>query len=535
MSVFELQTDNLIAAFDAGFQEEDLPVGTNPDGFDANGPNRFTIWVPTEHVIVNMGNPVRSGTVGLLNTYENVTDTVQVDGGFVAQTDHHIHFHTFGVPTDISYTAPNSEAEDDADIDAEAAKHKVVALGRTVVRLGTASTVVRAVEAYGVEEMNQIKSPTKIGSSYSQPYNSWAGYAMIAEGCAYHESQANHFVVSGTGDVRIAGLRSVLVGSPGDVHIAADGSSIADVVGNDGDNMNGPGQWVGYQRVEQGIDRAFAAIGLFLGFATTMDQTFRVKYQRSPTEGSIGWKGAQFSDVFGSLVSAATTGIGVYNFAKSVLPATPGGNVAIYAASGFTGYGTNTATIHAGISASLTSSLVAQVSASLATSISAMVAASVSSTTTSVGGLLSVSMSSQYGSATVRAKESVEISSSGKVFVAGKQDVQLNSVDGKVYLHGFGGFYLGAGAGIAIPAGAGGFGATTYKPGDGYGILGSNSELKLGAMKDAGTFTAPNPDSQIQMVIRQDGISVTHYGASLTLSHNQVKVGSGKETKILIG
>ncbi len=96
MSVFELQTDDSISAFDGGFSPEPLSVNPDPDTFDQNGPNRFTVWIPSEHVVLNMGNVVRSASglelvPGKVVNTEDETAQVEIDAGFVAQTDQHIH------------------------------------------------------------------------------------------------------------------------------------------------------------------------------------------------------------------------------------------------------------------------------------------------------------------------------------------------------------------------------------------------------------------------------------------------------------
>ena len=538
MSVFELVTDEEISAFDEDFEAVPPPPAGAPDP-DPKGPNRFTIWIPSEQVVVNMGAAVHRASAEHSGIHEDPSATVQVDKGYVAQTEHHIHLHTFGVPETIAYTAPNSEQEEDADVDAEALKHKDIALGRTVLRLGTPGVVTKAQQGYGSREVNRVGAPTGIGSAYPRPFNNWSGYAMIAEGCAYQESQANHFIVSGTGDVRIAGYRSVLLGSPGDVHIAADGWTIEDIVGNDGDNMNGSGEWVGHQRTEHAISLVTSALGTFWGFATALEQAFITKYARSPKEGEIGWKGAGFSDYFGSFTSSVGTAASVYGFFQAALPSSPGGNVAIYGCKGFTGYGAVSATIHAGVSASLSSSLVSQVSSNLSTSISSMVATSVTALTTSMSGFMSASVSSQMGSTTIRGKSSAELSSQGKVFVASKDNAQLNSTDGKVFIHGKKGFYIGAGAGPSKATGLG-FGPVEYEITPGYGILGTPDELTLCRMEKAGQFNFqeephPRPDQTKQISLCDSVLVLRHQDASIRLENNQVKIGNGKESRILLG
>src|SRR4029077_7801961 len=102
-----VQTGDTINAYDGGYHPETPPVFGGPDDFDANGPNRLTIWIPTEEVVLNMGGPVNaSGVIG-----GDAPGTPEIDAGFVAQTQNRIHFHTFGEAESI--TAPTIKADPD--------------------------------------------------------------------------------------------------------------------------------------------------------------------------------------------------------------------------------------------------------------------------------------------------------------------------------------------------------------------------------------------------------------------------------------
>lgn len=576
MSVFELQTDHLIAAFDAGFQEEDLPVGANPDGFDPNGPNRFTIWVPTEHVIVNMGNPVRSGTVGLLNTYENVTDTVQVDGGFVAQTDHHIHFHTFGVPKDYDFLAPNTEAEeeenpswldktfggDDAKYEADKPKHDRLAQGRTVLRLGKPVKVVQAAERYGVEDKNQIQTPLVIGSGYSPAYNTWNGFAMVTEGGSYQESHGNNVIVSGKADLRLVGWRRALLSSAGDVHIAADmpSESLAALVGNAGTSTKpldgNPGytsddrrthadsKWPEQAKGWKVLNLAASGISTALGIVTAAEAIAHLRYTRPPEEGKPGWKLAfrgSFWDMVGDGLGFAATAIppvvaGVL-YAISIKDAaeadqTPSGKVTLYASDSLTASGSSSATLHSDFSTSVNSLAITAISSNVSTSVGSLIATSISGLLTTMSGLASVGVSSQLGSASLRGKTSATVSSWGKVLVSGNEDVQVNSMNKQVYVHGKTGFYVGCGAGEPIESWAG----VTYPDSEGWGMVGDSLEgIKLGKLSQATNFANPEIDRKHWIQIEPGRLLLQHNDATLSLENNQIKVGNGKESKILIG
>lgn len=576
MSVFELQTDHLIAAFDAGFQEEDLPVGTNPDGFDANGPNRFTIWVPSEHVIVNMGNPVRSGTVGLLNTYENVTDTVQVDGGFVAQTDHHIHFHTFGMPKAYDFLAPNTEAEEDenpsgldklfgGDEDKYAAdepKHDTLAQGRTVLRLGKPVKVVQAAARYGVEDKNQVQTPLYIGSGYSPAYNTWNGFAMVTEGGSYQESHGNNVIVSGKADLRLVGWRRAILSSAGDVHIGADmpSESLAALVGNAGTSTKpldgNPGyttddrrthadsKWPDQTMPWQVMNLVASGVSSALGIVTAAEAIAHLRYTRPPEEGKPGWKVAfrgSFGDMVGDGLGFAATAIppvvAAALFVKSCVDAakadnTPTGKVTLYASDSLTASGSSSATLHSDFSTSVNSLAITSISSNVSTSVGSLVAMSVSGLLTTMSGLASVGVSSQFGSASLRGKSSATVASWGNVLVSGNDDVQVNSMNKRVLVHGKAGFYVGCGAGEPIESWAG----VTYPDSEGWGIVGdSASGLKLGKLKKATNFESPDVDRDKVIEMDESRLMLRHGGAMLSLEKGQVRVGNAADTKILIG
>lgn len=541
MSVFELQTDHLIAAFDAGFQEEDLPVGANPDSFDPNGPNRFTIWVPTEHVIVNMGNPVRSGTVGLLNTYENVTDTVQVDGGFVAQTDHHIHFHTLGDRLNQPPGGPS----------------------RTVLRLGSPVTVVKAsTGGRGAVNRNAIQSSTDIGSVYPPPYTSWDGYAMVTEGASYQESWGNNLVVSGDADVRVVGRRSVVIGSPSDVHIMADESTgVAHMAGNatiDTDLL-GSGNWVDQKKGFKILRGILGGISLGITGFTTFWSFYGMEYSRPAEVGRPGWKGYCKGDALeifndlagsaGSLIAPVVAIIGavgaIEKAAEAGDPKTTGGeaghSITLFASKDINAVASNSMAISSELFLTVSSGLTTSVSSTVATGISSLISTTVSGVATSMSGLLSASVSSMFGSATVTGKTKAQLSSWGKVFVSSNDDAQLNSMDGRVYVHGVKGFYVGCGAGAPSPVKLGALTTgTKYADGPGYGMHGDpENGLTLGKLDFATVFKIPlfceKETTRSLVNISDTGIRLQYKNSDITIYDQGVSVSSKGGKRIFLG
>ncbi len=319
MSVFELQTGDSISAFDAGFQQETLGPNANADDFDASGPNRFSIWIPSEHVTVNMGNAVHSAGRDLVIprlpgepqpppsplNHELASTPIEVDAGFVVQTDNHVHFHTFGFPTQNGQTEPQVPNLGQSPV--------INADRRTVLRLGTPTSVVTAgsgAKSYASQSVNALKTPTVIGTTVQEPYNEWNGYAMVTEGGAYQESWGNNVIVSGDADVRICGQRSVLIGSPSDVHIMASGPDIlAKIVGNtsNDDDFQGSGYWVDEQSPLKKLDAALAVVSLAVTAYTTFDSFYHMQCSRPVTEGAPGWKGYLAGSAFDKFNDAAGT------------------------------------------------------------------------------------------------------------------------------------------------------------------------------------------------------------------------------------
>jgi hypothetical protein len=491
MSVFELETGDSINAYGAGFQ----PVpATNPDAFDstATGPDRFTIWIPSEQVAVNLGNPVHGATAGGPTTStpaaENTSAVIQIDRGFVAQTDNHIHFHTFGIPTNngVAPTPTNGTVS------------TLQSQERTVVRLGTPTTVPAAGTALGTKNVNSIGSPTAIGSVYPTPYNMWPGYVVLTEGGSYQESSGTSALISGTADVRLAGNTQALLGSPGAVQIAADSScAILDFAQNNNssdltlanDPQWLPDSWSTKRKTWKLVDTGFGFVTVWIALGLAAEAFVHIKHGRSPLPGVPGWAPASFTDqVFPFIAPALTAGFAIYNLKQS----SPAGNVEVYASSSFSAAAVETATIHGELMASMTALGVAQVSGTIATSISSALITSISGgLLAQVTGTMSAKMISQLGPVKVAGLTSAELSSNGPVWVTGKGPVQVNSTGGLLYLHGANGFYLGAGAGPAVDLGPGG---ETHPPVPGYGIQGTSTKLVVGPMLTAGVFAAPTPD-----------------------------------------
>src|SRR5262249_6944305 len=106
-------------------------------------------------------------------------------------------------------------------------------------------------------------NPYIFGSVYPAAFNGWSGNVMVTEGYSYQESFGPNALISGGRDLRLAGKASVLLGSPGDVHIAADGdAAISDFAANSGSDSDftSGGRWRTFNKTEHAIDTTLTAI-----------------------------------------------------------------------------------------------------------------------------------------------------------------------------------------------------------------------------------------------------------------------------------
>jgi hypothetical protein len=342
----------------------------------------------------------------------------------------------------------------------------------------------------------------------------------------------------------------VLIGSPGDVEIVADKTTVADLVTNDGDdtaqsNFVGTGKWARQKTGWIVFETINTIQSAAWGIVAAAETIYHAIYHRTPTEGKCGWDKMSGKDWATGLAGFVSPLISLGVMAKGLHstfsrdPNNDHGNISLYAAAGFSAYGQTTATLHAEVSASVTSFLSASLTSNVTTSVSSDLLMAISGTMTTLGGMASVGVSSQFGSATMSGKSSATVSSYGKVFVTGHGPVQVNSVNDSAYLHGQAGFYVGCGAGTGTPVSTAGlqFGVL-YMTGPGYGILGDpNKGLIIGRMKEAYVFGAPNPDNTPELTqqikISDDGITIKHKATDITIANNEVTIGkNGKRVNI---
>ncbi len=522
MSTFELVAGGNINAFDQGFNPEtsgDLdkpdPAGTG----QGTGPDRVTLWVPTENVMLSAGAAIW-GSSGTTENAPSTTNPPEVDAGFVAQTNHHIHFHTFG---DVPNKTPGGPS-------------------RTIVRLGTPVTAVKAGTSYGLVNKNAVQDDTDIGTVWPGAYTSWDGYVMLTEGGAYQESNGPCALVSGTADLRLAGKSNVLLGSPGDVHIAADSAgSIADFARNDGSDSDftSGSRWRTFQLTEHIFDISITALKTVLGVTAAIIAIVNIQDGRSPTEGKPGWDPATLNPfdttnnsagdilVVGATLAAALAGGAA--IAVDVMSENDQGCVSLYGSHSTTAYGALFASVHSGLITSVSADLATLISGSIA-SISSLAVTSVQGSITTLGGLFSAGLSSPLGSAKVNGKSRAELSSPNKVYVTGKQGVQVNSTDSQVYVHGRLGFYVGCGGGPPVPLPPGG---ATYANEVGFGVVATNSLgapggggwLRIGRMNQGNNFWSPVPDSTLLMTMQNSELLIQHRTSTISMRNDEIYIG----------
>jgi hypothetical protein len=523
MSVFEVEVAGTITARDKDFQTETPPPGGSADDFDS-GPNRFTIWIPSEHVTVNMGQAVFGTAAGAPTTENSPTSPPLVDAGFVVRTDRHAHLHTMGSADDQNDKRPS------------------------LVRLGVPPQAVKA-------HSNAPDSPTSIGTLFEQPHDVWDGYAMLTRGGAVHESRHNHLVVSDEGDLRLVGKRSVSVGTNGDVLIAVqDGVELDEFCKNTGSNQDdpsaaGPGKM--HRDVSNAIGMATAlAAAAYGSFMNQRDALFG--YNRAPMIGKTGWKATSAGDWLGFGIGETVNVIQPL-WATVIGPMldTPGKRLDLFTTGSLSAVGEMTLGLQGLLMASLSSPLVTTVSGGAVASFSSSFKTAISGTLTSITGTATMAVEAQTAGLTLRSHKDAQLTSRiGKMFVTSQDDAQVNSIEGQLFLHGKKGFSLLCGGGeanrsdpppphpqhssslpgpddeVAAPPRPqkpySQFAPVEYGIGSGFGIVatvGDSASLIIGTMDQANQFASPTPNFQKAMIVMTEQAVVIRQATDATSLH----------------
>jgi hypothetical protein len=289
------------------------------------------------------------------------------------------------------------------------------------------------------------------------------------------------------------------------------------------------------------LDAGLAGLSLLITGFSTFWSFYNMEYSRPVQEANAGWKGYMtgntfdcFNDLAGTLGSLIGPSVAIYSAYSSIkaavsTPSGPQSSVTIYGSKSVSAFGATSASLHSEVSVSVSSGLFASIASTVATSLSSIVSTTISGAATSMSGMLSTSMSSMLGTATVSGKTSAQLSSWGKVFVAGNDDVQLNSMQKNVYIHGNTGFYIGCASGAPQPIITPVLGRTgmSYASVEGYGMKGVPAGLLIGKMTYANKFSTPAPDNTCQISMDSQSISLKHGTALISVEDSDIYVGKG--------
>lgn len=513
-ALFEVELDGTLSAYDADYElvsRETVPSqAPSPTGVD-----RLTMWVPSERVVLNMGAPVYEVRQASPRSYRLATrGEMDVDRGFVAQTDAHAHLYTYGaIP----------ESKD--------GKEPATLASRTFVRLGVPAELVTptfraTLPSPSVEDPPRTAWISSVfDDGVEKSPHTRDGYAMITEGHAVHESIQNHFITSSLADVRVVGQRAAVLASQGDVYIGAiPDATTTELLGHPDDATHEP---------TGPIREALSWFDFIKGeMETIQSEGHRYReeqelFRREPLAGVSGWRevqpGAQVGAALGHIVATASMAAPFARF----MGGSSGGSV--------NAFGNYSISLGGGVMAGLHSELLTSIggrattiSAGLVLSLSSSAIASLSATHLATISANAVSMSAQLGGASVRAHSTAEISSShGKLLATSHGDAQLNSTAGCVYVHGHERFVVAAGAGAAPPLSPA---AMPMGASAGYGVAGTAHELYAGHLDAAHDFGGVKPISSKSkpfLFMDQSGITLQSSGGKITLSSTGVTLEGG--------
>ena len=393
------------------------------------GPNRLTLYVPTEHTILSLGQ----GCAERINDY-----------GLTGSSDNHVHFEV----------TPNNQ---------------------TVVSLGDPATSVCKSNFHGDDLVSAL--------SY--------GYAMLTDGNAWHESQSWHTVMSVTKDTAIvaeaAGRRAVLQATHGivdinaaqHVSIATDGVSICAQPGLLYENPNYGTDWTGV--AGKSSVAQFGRAAAMVGDAIMVLSDYVFGFKKNFTKGEHGKRGWTTDDAhIADAVKWALDGgkqllaAGKMKKLFSEDPSAPpsGGSVKVAATNDVGIVAGGHASLFGQMTVGVSSALSASLFSVLLTSVKGLVFAGLSGAYASVKGIRQVKIGADAGKVAIGAHTDVNIDAHGSVKITAKKDAQLNA-DKNAYVYGQ--------AGATVSAG----------PGDGFSLFITGDTLQLGRASQVHQFDGP--------------------------------------------
>jgi hypothetical protein len=431
-----------------------------------NDPNRYTIYVPTDHTTLSLGQ----------------AGSWIPDQGITGKTDN--HFHMFVVGT----TAPTDN---------------------TIMTLGAPATA-HSIDAH-VGNLTQAIH----------------GYSLVTSGNAWHDSKLQQVVMSreadltlcstgegkavgiqaDAGKVLVFGKETVTLGSPQGIKIGAHPDTTPENIGYEGswssnlaDNL---GAKAGSSITTLG-EIATSAIALYAGFAPSA---------KLGKEGEAGWKDSPLPSAGKVLVDLKLFQSTVVRGAMEIAGCEPKGSVSVS--------GQKFVSVTAGIGAtmygSVASSVVSLAQAQLLGGASAVVKGLLwteiaSGLLTALTSIKNIEIAASKGEIGMTAKTEVYISSqTDAVIITGKTASQMTS-DGEVFMHGGKAAYLGAGP-------DGGFG---------FGVEIKAAELVLGKASSPDKFKSPGFVADNQIAIKDGGIELKVGKTEVALAKDALEMKASK-------
>jgi uncharacterized protein (DUF2345 family) len=360
-----------------------------------NGPNRYTLHVPTEATVLSLGK---------------ASPRWDTDTGITGHTESHIHFET---------------KKND----------------KTVVSLG-----------------GPAKTAGIAGHDGTVPGGKLQGYAMVTEVNAWHDAKLQHYLLSQTADISLrtagGGRRAVVqadagsVDLNGGVQVNLSGGGVSIAAGEREVVVVGyGGSWEGnrpHSSAGAAAQIASAVLTTLSALANVFYNKPRTKYAEGAFEGSPAtfldkakWaiNGALFvaaANKIRALLSTPTSPLACVKLAApEVVGATAGGDVSIFGVRG----------------ASLGSAGWTTVSAAVSASLKGTVFAGVSGMFGSMKGYKKVEIGSDWGDVFVGAETAIEIEAEDNVSIGAKGTAHVASPEGHAVFGGGEKVWLGSPAG----------------------------------------------------------------------------------------
>lgn len=511
------------------------------------GPDRATVWVPTQETLLNLGEAYPG------------PHAAPLDRGIAGRTASHVHVHAMGGadgeadptrtlvraggPARIEFPA---KSEGEYAIEAEIARLSRIADEKDAA-LGVSLGIAAAARVSSFEERSRInelkgrllwleerrarQSEAKgaIGTVFSPPHQTWHGYSMVTRGGAVHEARHNHLVVSGEGDLRLAGQRSVSIGSSGDVVIAVhQGAETVEFCRNSGGDQNdaaapGPGKM--HRDTVDIVNAAATMISSGLStWYTIMDLV--QGYNKKPSALEAGWVGPNWMDYASTVVSGALALVGPVLVGAGPLMDSPGGRLDLFSSDSVSIVGQMSASLHGLRNTSVASPGATLVSGGAVLSLSSNAMASLSAPRVGITAVAQLALESTVGTFTARARSTMELSTHANTLIAANDDVQITSTEGRATMFGHQGFFLAAGGGAKTGPNTR-YAHVQYAADDGYGVHGTKTDLFMGKLVTANkSFDSPARGTSYFAKIDDQRIELTHEQSHVRVEPSKVEVSA---------